>query len=232
MTVRGRVTVARPAREPAVAALAAGQRGHCAAVQHELNMLADAPVMLAVCDAFDIASINRGPLAVGLLTGKGPRRLPAARRGRPRAGRAILAGVPHRRAPGTGAARPARRHPRGAHQRRADAGPGCAGLAAGPQPTVPIPGIRTVAQAEQNAAALWLGPLPATAMAEIARLPGGLSPARLRPPRRSGRRPQPGLAAAHGKRRDVSHERHLLVGPGARSDRLHHRTCAITNAPA
>ena len=42
-------------------------------------MLADAPVMLAVCDAFDIASINRGPLAVGLLTGKGPRRLPAAR---------------------------------------------------------------------------------------------------------------------------------------------------------
>ena len=30
--------------------------------------------------------------------------------------------------------RPARRHPRGAHQRRADAGPGCAGLAACPQP--------------------------------------------------------------------------------------------------
>jgi len=36
--------------------------------------------------------------------------------------------------------------------------------------TVPIPGIRTVAQAEQNAATLRLGPLPATAMAEIARL--------------------------------------------------------------
>jgi aryl-alcohol dehydrogenase-like predicted oxidoreductase len=39
--------------------------------------------------------------------------------------------------------------------------------------TVPIPGIRTVAQAEQNAAALQLGPLPATAMAEIARLLDG-----------------------------------------------------------
>jgi aryl-alcohol dehydrogenase-like predicted oxidoreductase len=39
--------------------------------------------------------------------------------------------------------------------------------------TVPIPGIRTVAQAEQNAATLRLGPLPATAMAEIARLLDG-----------------------------------------------------------
>jgi aryl-alcohol dehydrogenase-like predicted oxidoreductase len=38
--------------------------------------------------------------------------------------------------------------------------------------TVPIPGIRTAAQAEQNAAALRLGPLPATAMTEIARLLG------------------------------------------------------------
>jgi aryl-alcohol dehydrogenase-like predicted oxidoreductase len=39
--------------------------------------------------------------------------------------------------------------------------------------TVPIPGIRTVAQAEQNAATLRLGPLPATAIAEIIRLLGG-----------------------------------------------------------
>ena len=38
--------------------------------------------------------------------------------------------------------------------------------------TVPIPGIRTVAQAEQNAAALCLGPLPPAAMAEIAQLLG------------------------------------------------------------
>lgn len=38
--------------------------------------------------------------------------------------------------------------------------------------TVPIPGIRSVAQAEQNAAALRLGPLPPAAMAEIAQLLG------------------------------------------------------------
>ena len=36
--------------------------------------------------------------------------------------------------------------------------------------TVPIPGTRTAAQAEQNARALCLGPLPAAEMAEIARL--------------------------------------------------------------
>jgi aryl-alcohol dehydrogenase-like predicted oxidoreductase len=36
--------------------------------------------------------------------------------------------------------------------------------------TVPIPGVRTVGQAEQNAAALRQDPLPAAEMAEIARL--------------------------------------------------------------
>jgi aryl-alcohol dehydrogenase-like predicted oxidoreductase len=41
----------------------------CTAIQHELNVPADAADMLAVCDAFDLASINRGPLAMGLLTG-------------------------------------------------------------------------------------------------------------------------------------------------------------------
>jgi aryl-alcohol dehydrogenase-like predicted oxidoreductase len=37
---------------------------HCAAVQHELNVLADAPAMLEVCDAWDIARIDRQPLAM------------------------------------------------------------------------------------------------------------------------------------------------------------------------
>ena len=47
-----------------------GKGTHCAAVQHEMNVLDDDPDMLAVCDAFDLASVNRGPLAMGLLTGK------------------------------------------------------------------------------------------------------------------------------------------------------------------
>ena len=45
--------------------------------------------------------------------------------------------------------------------------------------TIPIPGIRSVAQAEQNAAALRLGPLPAAQMDQIAALlgPGAAQPA-------------------------------------------------------
>ena len=55
--------------DPQRAAAFAGG-AHCAAIQHELNVLADAPAMLAVCDSFGLASINRSPLAMGLLTGK------------------------------------------------------------------------------------------------------------------------------------------------------------------
>jgi aryl-alcohol dehydrogenase-like predicted oxidoreductase len=147
---------------------------HCAAVQHELNVLADAPVMLDVCDTCDIASINRGPLAMGLLTGKydAASRLPAGdvrgpggpawmeyfADGRPAS--ELLARLGAIREVLTSGGRTLAQ--------------GALGwlLARSPR-TVPIPGIRTVAQAEQNAATLRLGPLPDTAMAEIARLLGG-----------------------------------------------------------
>ena len=44
------------------------QGEHCVAVEHHLHVMEDAPEMLAVCDEFDQASINRDPLAKGLLT--------------------------------------------------------------------------------------------------------------------------------------------------------------------
>jgi aryl-alcohol dehydrogenase-like predicted oxidoreductase len=40
------------------------------AVQNNLNLFEDNPEMLEVCEAIDLASVNRGPLARGLLTGK------------------------------------------------------------------------------------------------------------------------------------------------------------------
>jgi aryl-alcohol dehydrogenase-like predicted oxidoreductase len=46
------------------------QGANCAAIQVELNVLDDAPDILEVCDEYDLAAINRGPLAMGLLTGK------------------------------------------------------------------------------------------------------------------------------------------------------------------
>lgn len=43
---------------------------HCTAVQNQLNVLTDAPAVLAACEELNLASVNRGPLAMGLLTGK------------------------------------------------------------------------------------------------------------------------------------------------------------------
>jgi aryl-alcohol dehydrogenase-like predicted oxidoreductase len=40
------------------------------AVQHELSVFFDAPEMVQFCEERDLASINRSPLAMGLLTGK------------------------------------------------------------------------------------------------------------------------------------------------------------------
>lgn len=43
---------------------------HCSAIQHTLNMIVYRPEILAVCERFDLASVNRYPLASGLLAGK------------------------------------------------------------------------------------------------------------------------------------------------------------------
>jgi aryl-alcohol dehydrogenase-like predicted oxidoreductase len=43
---------------------------HCATTQHRLNVLMDATEMLALCDEYDMGSINKSPLMMGILTGK------------------------------------------------------------------------------------------------------------------------------------------------------------------
>ena len=148
-----------------------GKGTHAVAVQHEMNVLADAPGMLAVCDTFDLASVNRGPLAMGLLTGKygAADQVP---------GDDVRANAPWMRdfsggrpAPGWLARLDAVRDVLTSGGRTLAQGALGWLLARSPR-TVPIPGIRTVAQAEQNAAALELGPLTQAQLAEIARLLG------------------------------------------------------------
>ena len=46
------------------------QGQHCTAIQHAMHMGYDTPKMLAVCEEYDQASINRAPLGMGMLTGK------------------------------------------------------------------------------------------------------------------------------------------------------------------
>lgn len=155
--------------DPTGAAIWAQAPG-CAAVEHELNLFSDAPAMLALCEREDLASVNRSPLAMGLLTGKfrADSRLPGDdvrgdepawmkwfANGRPRPEflarlatvREIL--MSEGRTPAQGA---------------------LAWIWARSGHTIPIPGFRTAAQVEENAGALRRGPLTREQMVEIARL--------------------------------------------------------------
>jgi aryl-alcohol dehydrogenase-like predicted oxidoreductase len=142
------------------------------AVQHDFSVLNDSAEVLAVCERFDLASINRGPLAMGLLTGKytgssvlgaddvrgiAPEWLDYFRDGRPApefleriaAVREVL------RSGGRTLAQGALAYLWG----RSDK-------------TIPIPGCRTVAQVEENAGALAFGPLAPHQVAEVDKLLG------------------------------------------------------------
>ncbi|WP_151482715.1 aldo/keto reductase [Streptomyces albicerus] len=144
------------------------QGPHCAAVQHRLNVLQDAPEMLALCEELGLASINRSPLAMGLLTGK---RAPD---------QSLEAGDIRSRPPawlpgfgdGGGAdpewlARVDALRSVLTSDRRTLAQGALAWLWARSPHTVPIPGFRSVAQAEENAGALAQGPLTAEQLTEI-----------------------------------------------------------------
>ncbi|WP_210586837.1 aldo/keto reductase [Streptomyces sp. GESEQ-35] len=153
--------------DPARAAVFA-EGAHCAAVQHRLNILQDAPEMLALCEELGLASINRSPLAMGLLTGKRA------------AGQAIEAGdirsTPPTWLPGFAAGAGADPEWLGRVDALKDiltsggrtlAQGALAWIWARSPRTVPIPGFRTVVQAEENAGAIAQGPLTAAQLTEI-----------------------------------------------------------------
>lgn len=153
--------------DPARAAVFA-EGPHCAAVQHALNVLDDAPEMLLLCEKVGLASVNRSPLAMGLLTGKH------------RGGRLLEAGDIRSRPPawlqgfgdGSGAdpewlARVDALRDILTSGGRTLAQGALGWLWARSPRTVPIPGFRSVAQAEENAGALAKGPLSERQMAQV-----------------------------------------------------------------
>ncbi|MFJ6196241.1 aldo/keto reductase [Micromonospora sp. NPDC092111] len=158
---------------PASARAFAEAGPHCAVVQHDESVLNDNAEMLAVCDTFDLASLNRGPLAMGLLTGSNRA-----------VGRDDVRGIAPdwlvwftdgRPTPEWSARVEAIRGALTADGRTLAQGALGWLLARSPR-TVPIPGCRTVAQATENFATLALGPLPADAFAEVERLLADLRP--------------------------------------------------------
>jgi aryl-alcohol dehydrogenase-like predicted oxidoreductase len=141
---------------------------NCSAAQFQMNVLDDAASMVALCEELNLAGINRGPLAMGLLTGKykagsklasddvrgdrAPDWMKYFKDGRPNpewlkkleAVREILTSGGRTLAQGA-----------------------LAWLWARSEKTIPIPGFRTVAQVEENVAAMHFGPLSAWQMREI-----------------------------------------------------------------
>ena len=141
---------------------------HCAAVQHQMNVFFDAALMIELCEKLDLASINRGPLAMGLLTGKydasstlpandvrganSPAWMQFFKKGKANpeflkkldAIRDIL--TSGGRTLGQGA---------------------LAWLWGRSEKTIPIPGFKNMQQVEQNAGAMQFGPLTSEQMQEI-----------------------------------------------------------------
>jgi aryl-alcohol dehydrogenase-like predicted oxidoreductase len=143
---------------------------HCSVVQHELNLVSDAPEMLAFCAAHDLASLNRSPLAMGLLSdrvtasttfapdtvrGTAPEWLAWFRDGRP--------------APEFLRRRDAVRDVLSSGGRTVAQG-ALAWIWARSDRTIPLPGCRTVAQVEENAGAMAFGPLSPDEMRQIGEL--------------------------------------------------------------
>lgn len=137
------------------------QGKHCVAIQHDLNVVLDAPDMLALCEELDLASVNRSALARGALSGKYTKdsvfpqndvrndpwsrdhfftptlsQLDAVRSILTSNGRSLVQGA-------------------------------LAWIWARSEKTIPIPGFKTVAQVEENAKAMELGPLTMEQMKEI-----------------------------------------------------------------
>ncbi|MFJ9242948.1 aldo/keto reductase [Streptomyces sp. NPDC101776] len=158
--------------DPARAAVFA-EGEHCAAVQHAANVLQDAPDMFTLCEELGLASINRSPLAMGLLTGKqavGRELEPGDIRNTPPA---WMQGFKQGDgADGDWVARVDALREILTSDGRTPSQGALAWLWARSPRTVPIPGFRSVAQAEQNAGAIAKGPLTASQLAEVDRVLG------------------------------------------------------------
>jgi aryl-alcohol dehydrogenase-like predicted oxidoreductase len=142
------------------------QGPHCVAIQANMNVIHDSPAILAVCDEFNLACINRGPLGMGLLTGKYTRESKfAANDVRSRDWvqqgfvKPIFDNLERLRALLTSGGRTL-------------AQGALAWLWARNPHTIPIPGVRTVAQVAENAGAMRFGPLTLDQMREVEKLLG------------------------------------------------------------
>ncbi len=150
--------------DDAASARAFAEGAHCIAIQQRLNIFEGDAETLAVCEQLNLASINRSPLAMGLLSGKFDKDTKF----------------------GADDVRSTRYDFRGAEadtlrkfqairdiltrDGRTSAQGALGWLWARSKQTIPIPGFKTARQVEDNAGALLCGPLRPEQMQEIATL--------------------------------------------------------------
>lgn len=146
----------------------------CAAIQHGLSALGyEDPAMLDLCERMRLASINRSPLGMGLLTGKfseGTRFEPNDQRH----GAAWHPGFADGRPTQEWLDRLAQVRDLLTSEGRTLAQGALGWIWARSPVTIPIPGFRTVAQVEENSAAIAAGPLDQSTMTAIDELLAGV----------------------------------------------------------
>lgn len=147
---------------PSARAFAEGP--HCAAVQQRLNILEGNAEVLAICEQFDLASINRSPLGMGLLTGKFTRETKFPDDD-VRVQRFDFQGAQARDLDKLAAIRDVL-----TQDGRTLAQAALGWLWARSKVTIPIPGFKTMAQVEENAGAMKFGPLSGEQMKQVAAL--------------------------------------------------------------
>ena len=144
-----------------------GRPGYTA-VQHNLNVFEDSPALLELCERENLASINRNPLAMGFLSGKYTKDTRVAPDDFRASGIEWVAVFDENGAPRSDwlAKLDSVREILSSNGRTLVQG-AVAWIWGRSGQTVPIPGIKTAAQAEENAGAMQHGPLTATQVAEI-----------------------------------------------------------------
>jgi aryl-alcohol dehydrogenase-like predicted oxidoreductase len=145
---------------------------HCTSVQHQLNVFETNAPMLELCESQNLASINRGPLAMGLLTGKYTSGASFEASDLRAGNRDWMQYFKNGQANPEWSARLESIRDVLTSGGRTLAQGALAWIWAISPKTVPIPGFRTVAQVQQNAKALEFGPLMPDQVAQIDRILG------------------------------------------------------------
>ena len=144
-----------------------GRPGY-SAIQHNLNVFEDSPDLLALCERENLASINRNPLAMGFLSGKYTRDTRISPDDFRASGIEWVAVFDENGAPRAEwlAKLEAVREILTSNGRSLVQG-ALAWIWGRSDKTIPIPGIKTAAQAEENSGAMRFGPLEPAQIAEV-----------------------------------------------------------------